>query len=80
VLTDHTDGVVWCVYSPLGTYLASCSMDGTAIVYDASSLAIRSRLIGHTGGVRALCFSADGTHHFRRQLLRTFLRCGGFTV
>ena len=58
--SDHSDGVVWAVFSPRYTFLASCSMDSTAIIYDADSFEKRAVLSGHTGGVRALSFSPDG--------------------
>jgi hypothetical protein len=56
----HAGGVVWVAYSARGTYAATASMDGTAAVLHADSLAVAARLVGHEGGVRAVSFSPDG--------------------
>ena len=61
LFADHAEGVVWVAYSSDRKYLASCSMDSTAIVYDAETEARVSTLVGHTGGVRAISFSIDST-------------------
>jgi hypothetical protein len=72
---DHADGVVWCEFSRHGKYLASASMDSIAIVYDAGTMAVVSRLLGHAGGVRAVSFHPSGTLQAEVALLARVCVC-----
>ncbi len=58
-LLDH--GGAGCVaFSPDGKTVAAGEWDGTVVLHDAETGAVRGRLEGHRGPVRSVVFSADG--------------------
>jgi WD40 repeat protein len=57
--TAHEGAVVSVTWSPDG-HLLSGSEDGTARIWDGTSLRMRATLRGHTGAVRRVAFSAHG--------------------
>ena len=58
-LMGHKDVVRSVDVSPDGSYIASGSLDGTVRIWDAILFRERDRLDAHTGGVRALIYTAD---------------------
>jgi WD40 repeat protein len=57
----HRTRVTGIAYSPRADVLASCAMDGSVRLWDASTYQPLPReLRGHTSGVRCLAFSPDG--------------------
>ncbi|MDX2141691.1 MAG: TIR domain-containing protein [Chloroflexota bacterium] len=59
-LRGHTNWVTDVSYSPDGRLIASSSIDGTIILWDADTGERVRTLTGHTGGVNAIAFSPDG--------------------
>jgi WD40 repeat protein len=55
----HTDGVVYCRFSPSGRLLASCGWDHRTCVWDMASKQLLQRLGGHTSPVVACSFAAN---------------------
>jgi WD40 repeat protein len=60
-LRGHINAVTDVRYSPDGMLIASSSLDGAVIFWDAETGAQQRVLHGHTGGVNKLAFSPDGT-------------------
>lgn len=56
----HAGIVTGVAFSPDGLKLATSSMDGTAILWDAASSAVEHRLEGHGDAVWDVTFSPDG--------------------
>jgi WD40 repeat protein len=57
----HTTRVTGIAYSPTADVLASCGMDGSVRLWDASTYKpLPGELLGHTSGVLCLAFSPDG--------------------
>lgn len=55
------DGALWCVdIAPDTSFVATGSLDNTAIVYDKATGLIRQRFSGHTGQVLCLEISPNG--------------------
>jgi len=65
VVHGHRGPVFDCSWCPNGRYLASCSQDGRALVWQADTLVQREpgvkELHGHDGPVYSVAFSLDGT-------------------
>lgn len=59
ILEGHKDVVRSVDVSPVGSYIASGSLDGTVRIWDAKYHHEQNRLDAHTGGVRALIYTAD---------------------
>ena len=72
-LEGHSQRVPAVCFSPDGSMLASCSMDGTIVLWDVPSRKtpagrhgdrplhlLRRVLAGHQAGVRSICWSPDG--------------------
>ena len=56
-LQGHTNSITDACFSPLGTHIASSSLDKTIRYWqNGSSLCLKH----HTGAVRSVCFSCDG--------------------
>lgn len=66
VMTEHTDEVWFCRFSPDGTKLATGSKDSTLIIWDVHptefKLSVRKALEGHQYGVSYLCWSPDSMY------------------
>ncbi|XP_076241423.1 uncharacterized protein LOC143183650 isoform X2 [Calliopsis andreniformis] len=61
-LDGHKYSVNHVEFSPCGTMLASCSLDGTAIVWDTESgCRARSSFLNSGSGIRVCRWSPDGT-------------------
>jgi len=56
----HTDTVMALAFSPDGGTLASCSLDGTARLWDVARRRTVAILRGHAGAINALAFAPDG--------------------
>ncbi|MEJ8826497.1 TIR domain-containing protein [Variovorax humicola] len=56
----HWSSVLGCAISPDGRWVASCSADQTASIWDAETGLVVRVLAGHEAEVRACCFSPDG--------------------
>jgi WD40 repeat protein/serine/threonine protein kinase len=57
----HTTRVAGIAYSPTADVLASCGLDGSIRLWDASTYKpLPGEPLGHTSGVRCLAFSPDG--------------------
>jgi hypothetical protein len=59
-LKGHTGGIRCVAFSPVGSRIASASLDGTAMIWDAVSGQCVLTLKGHAGGVSGVAFSPDG--------------------
>ncbi len=59
-LVGHGGAVEQAAFSPDGTCVATCSRDGTGIVWDAQRGMERRILFGHGDAVRSITFSPDG--------------------
>eukprot|EP00300_Choanocystis_sp_HF-7_P024392 c25834_g1_i1.p1 GENE.c25834_g1_i1~~c25834_g1_i1.p1 ORF type:complete len:310 (+),score=60.00 c25834_g1_i1:28-957(+) len=61
-IDTKTDSMVMSIaYSPNGQLLACGTMDGSVVVFDASSGAELVKIPAHHGSVRSLCFTADSS-------------------
>ncbi len=60
LFAHHSAPVTGVCFSPDGTRLASCSIDGMVKVRDAGTGREQLTLKGHTLPVRSVCFSPDG--------------------
>ncbi|MEO8609438.1 MAG: TIR domain-containing protein [Chloroflexota bacterium] len=60
-LSRHTKSVPRALWSPDGNFIASASLDQSAIIWDAQTGQVVRTLSGHTAGVYALAWSPDGT-------------------
>lgn len=58
----HTLGVYACDFARDGRHLASCSHDGSVVVWDIQKLTARRRYVGHSGPVMAVKFIPSGTN------------------
>lgn len=61
VLSGHSSIVRGTQFSPDGTKLASCSMDGQIKIWDVASAVCETSLIGHRSWVNDVSFSPDGS-------------------
>jgi len=59
-LTGHTKGINGLEFSPKGNLLASCSHDGTAIVWDVATGAMRGRIQVSDVSLHDACFDRYG--------------------
>jgi WD40 repeat protein len=59
-LEGHTGAVLYVAFSPDGSSILSCSGDGTARVWDASTGEAKTVFAEHKGQVRTAAFSPDG--------------------
>ncbi|MBZ0278134.1 MAG: TIR domain-containing protein, partial [Anaerolineae bacterium] len=57
----HTGPITHLVYSPDGQVVASSSLDGTIILWDANTGQQIRRFVGHGEGVNTVAFNTDGT-------------------
>ncbi len=57
----HTGPITDLAYSPDGQYIASSSLDGTIILWDAQTGQLIRRFDGHDAGVNSVAFNNDGT-------------------
>ena len=60
VLNAHEGGVTDLAWSSAGVDLITAGVDGTCCLWDARTGALRHRLVGHVGDVRACKFAPDG--------------------
>ena len=60
ILTDHTDEVWFCKFSPDGNKLATGSKDGNLLIYDLDldkyQLTLRKQFNGHTFGIGCIAW------------------------
>ncbi len=61
LMTGHEREILDIVMFPDGTKVASCSLDGTVLVWDLLSCAQLHRCDGHRDWVLAIAVSADGS-------------------
>ncbi|MCB9453934.1 MAG: TIR domain-containing protein [Anaerolineaceae bacterium] len=57
----HNGPVTGLAYSPDGQYVASSSLDGTIILWNAQTGQMIRQFTGHNEGVNSVAFNADGT-------------------
>jgi len=66
IMTDHTDEIWYCAFSPDGTKFASGSKDQTLIIWDVHptefKLTIRKTIDGHQYGVSSLYWSPNSVY------------------
>lgn len=55
----HTYSINQVEFSACGNFLASCSLDGTTIIWDMTTYKQRGTLFGREGGIKACRFSPD---------------------
>ena len=67
-LSGHEDTVLCCEFSSDGRYLASCSADGTMIIWNVKKLRVMHCIKAHKAETNAVSFSPDST---------SLLSCGG---
>lgn len=59
-LEEHVAPIVWLAWSPDGNSLASCSVDGSIIVWETSSGKSLGKLSGHHNAAISLAWTPDG--------------------
>jgi WD40 repeat protein len=59
-LKGHRGGIRCVAFSPVGSRIASASLDGTAVVWDTASGQPVLTIKGHAGSVSGVAFSPDG--------------------